>query len=104
MKIAEIEKRLKVWQKRHDEFMAAYDALYELTGASIGCKLLNPVFNLLDAYTASVSEIVGDYGDWLLWFSNECNMGKSPKIHVTSSGRAMKVKTLKQIARIIADK
>ena len=104
MKITEIESRLKVWQKRHDELMVAYDAFYDLTGASIGCKLLNPIFNLLDAYTASVSEIVGDKDEWLIWYANECAMGKRPGIYVTPAGRKIEVDTLKQLSRVIADK
>lgn len=103
MTLNEIEKRLKVWQKRHDELMAAYDAFYDLTGASIGCKLFNPIFNLLDAYTASVSELVGDDGDWLSWFSNDCDMGNKPKIYVTRKNLDIRVSTLKQLARVIAD-
>ena len=103
MKLEEIEARLKDWQKRHTEFMVSYSAFRDLTDAPIDCKLLRPMINLLDAYTVTVSEIVGDKGDWLSWFANDCRMGHQPKIYAPRRGRDIRVSTLKQLARVIKD-
>lgn len=88
----------------HDNLIGAYKAMQEMTGTATECKLISPAFDLWDAYTTAVSRLVGDKDEWLQWFELDCDFGKSPKVCTFASGKTLKVKTLKQLARVIADK
>lgn len=104
MGIDQIEERLRHWKRRHGEMMAAYDALYRLTGCSPESQLSTALFDVWTAYTVAISEIVGDHDEWLQWFQSECDMGKRPKTMRFADGRELTVKTLRHLARVIATK
>ena len=101
MELSQIEKRLKQWKSMHDGFIGAYTTMHKLTGAMPDCELLSPAFDLWDAYTVAVSELVGDYGDWLHWYEFECGLGETPRMVVLTDGREIKVKTLRDLANVI---
>lgn len=109
MELDQIEKRLRKWkamhagQAMHAGLNKAYDKLHALTEAMPGCALMAPMFDLWDAYTAAVGESVGDRGQWLQWFEAECYMGRNPTEVVLSDGREVRIRTLRQLARLIAD-
>lgn len=102
MSIDQIVKRLEAWKKRQEELTAQYNALHALTGAMPDSALLRPVFDVWDAYTVAVSELVGDKDEWLQWYELECDMGRKPK-EVTNLGGdvTIRVRTLRQLARVI---
>lgn len=104
MDINKIEERLRHWKRRHGEMMAAYNALYRLTGCAPESQLSNSLFDIWNSYTVAISEIVGDRDEWLQWYQNECDMGKKPMSMTFANGRKLKVKTLRHIARVIAAK
>ena len=102
MDIEEIVRRLEAWKRRHGALTAAYEDMNKLTGATPDCELLRPVFDIWMAYTVAVSEIVGDREDWLQWYELECDMGINPKEARSDTGTVIKVRTLRQLARVIA--
>lgn len=102
MPIDEIVKRLEAWAARQRELHAQYAALHALTGAEADCPLMRPVWSVWTAYTVAVSEIVGDDNEWLQWYELECDMGRRPKTVTSTGGKTIKVRTLRQLARVIA--
>lgn len=102
MKIDRMVLRLEAWAKRHKALSTQSDALHALTRADADCALMEPVWDVWRAYTVAVSELIGDTNEWLQWYQEECNMGKTPKV-VRLSGRTIKVRTLRQLATVIRD-
>ena len=102
MSIDEIVRRLEPWKKRHDALMEQCDAMQKLTGATPDCELLHPIFDVWDAYTIAVSEIVGDTNEWLHWYQLECDMGCKPMEVKSDTGTTFRVRTLRQLARAIS--
>lgn len=102
MELKHIEERLRHWKQLHTGLFAAYGDLNKLTGAMTDSKLMSPVFAIWEAYTAAVSELIGDEAEWLQWYELECDMGKRPK-SVVLSNCELEVKTLRHLAKIIAD-
>jgi hypothetical protein len=101
MPIDEIVIRLEAWAKRREALHAQYKELEALTGAHCECELLKPVWSIWGAYTVAVSELVGDQNEWLQWYELECDMGRKPKEVTSLGGKTVKVRTLRQLARVI---
>lgn len=102
MDAEQITKRLKCWKRRHAELMSVYNAMSQLTGADRYSTLFEPIFDLWTAYTVATSELIGDKEEWLQWYEIECEMGKTPLMAIFSGRGAIKVKTLRQLATLIA--
>lgn len=100
MDIKEIVRRLEPWKARHAAFHAQLNAFRKLTNADHDSELMRPVMDIWIAYTAAVSEIVGDTNEWLQWYECECQMGDRP-LKVSFDDVAINVKTLRQLARVI---
>ena len=98
----EIVTRLEAWADRGRKLHAQCDALHALTGTDYDSALLAPVWAVWSAYTVAVSELVGDKSEWLQWYEMECGMGRKPKQVTTLSGKTIKVRTVRQLARVIA--
>jgi hypothetical protein len=98
----EIVRRLQAWANRQRKMQAQCKALRALTGADPDCALLAPFFSVWSAYTVAVSELIGDKEEWLQWYETECDMGRKPMEVVSLGGRTVKVRTLRQLARVIA--
>jgi len=102
VKFEEIVRRLNAWATRQRLLTAQYEALQALTNADCECALLKPVWDVWGAYTVAVSELVGDTNEWLQWYELECDMGRKPKEVTSLGGKTVKVKTIRQLARVIA--
>jgi hypothetical protein len=102
VKFEEIVMRLNAWATRQRLLTAQYKALQALTNADCECALLRPVWDVWSAYTMAVSELVGDTNEWLQWYELECDMGRKPKEVTSLGGKTVKVKTIRQLARVIA--
>ncbi len=102
MPIDEIVRRLEAWADRQRKLQAQYQALQALTNADCECALLAPVWSVWTAYTVAVSELIGDDNEWLQWYELECDMGRHPKEVTSTGGKTIKVRTLRQLARVIA--
>ena len=100
MPIRDIVLRLGHWKARIEKMETQIDAFAELTGARGDCPFLSNIYDLVDAYTASVSELVGDQWDWLIWYKNECELGKVPRA-ADIGGKVIGVRTLRQLAAVI---
>lgn len=93
--------RLEVWQKRQKELTKQYEKLRAMTGAMPDCELLRPIFDIWMGYTVAVSELIGDKDEWLQWYEFECDMGRKPMAVTMPNGVSIKVKNIKQLARVI---
>ena len=102
MPIDEIVKRLEAWAERQRKLDTQYAALKALTNADCEFALLKPVWDVWSAYTVAVSELIGDENEWLQWYEFECEMGRRPKEVTSLGGKTIKVRTLRQLARVIA--
>ena len=102
MTIDQIVTRLEAWATRQRLLQAQMRQLQALTGAMPDCALLKPVYDVWGAYTVAVSELVGDTNEWLSWFEFECEMGARPMTVTSLVGKTITVRTLRQLARVIA--
>jgi hypothetical protein len=102
MKPAEIIPRLETWARRIRSASDQIDALHKVTGMCDG-PLVEAIWHLQDAYTDATSALVGDANEWLDYYRNECAMGTKPREIQSWGGRKMKLKTLKQLASVIAE-
>lgn len=97
-----IEEKLDEWKRHHDAMMGAFDSLNKMTGATPDCELMRPMFLVWTAYTASVSELIGDQDGWLDWYQFDCDMGKKSKKSYFN-GKEIQVSTLRHLAQVILD-
>lgn len=100
-RIRAVETRLQAWAARHRALQAQCAALHAITGAAPDCALLQPVYSVWGAYTVAVSELIGDTSEWLQWYEEECDMGRSPKEVRHIEGKSITVRTLRDLARVI---
>ena len=103
MEQKQIAEHLKHWKRLHTDLMWVYEAMSRLTGAMPDCKLMRPVFEVWAAYTEAVGKLIGDRCAWLQWYELECDMGKRPLVAVFPDGVEREVRTLRNLAQLIAD-
>jgi hypothetical protein len=92
---------LQSWKDRHAELSAQMDALSVPLGGTFDGPLFNAVWMTWDAYTDQLAHRLGDEHDWLQWFVSENDMGRKG-MEVHSLTRSLKVRTLRQLASLIA--
>lgn len=97
-----IEEKLDEWKRHHDALIGAFSSLNKLTGATPDCALMRPIFDVWSAYTASVSELIGDQDQWLDWYQFECDMGEKPQ-KAYFNGKETQVLTISDLAQVILD-
>lgn len=102
MTAAQMLPLLQDWQRHHADLSAQMGALGAVTGGTVGGPLFDAVWYLWDGYTAQLAHRIGDTSDWLQWYCAENDMGRNG-LEVTSWTRTVKVRTLRQLARVIAD-
>ncbi len=93
---------LQHWQRRHVNLSAQMHALSALVGGGFDGPLFSAVWLTWDDYTAQLAHRIGDDSDWLQWYCGENDMGRKG-LTVESWTRAVKVRNLRQLARVIAD-
>lgn len=102
-RIKDVTARLERWAATLAEFDRQTDAFCALTRAAPDSPLLDAIHRLEAVYTSVVAEQVGDVDEWLAWFRWECDMGLRPMEACAKPGAPMiKVRTLKQLARLVA--
>lgn len=99
-KQTEIIQRLELWQERIEKLEIQLDAFRFITGGFEG-DFAESIYGVTEAYTDVVSELVGDQGEWLSWYMYECDMGRKPREVTFKNGKTLKVRTLRQLARVI---
>ena len=92
---------LQAWKARHAELHKQIQALARLTGGTGDGPLHVAVRSTWDAYTATLASLIEDNGEWLVWFEDENDMG-AKGLEVCSFTRTIKVRTLRQLATVIA--
>jgi len=92
---------LQAWAERHAALSKQMDALAAIFGGTFEGPLFDAVWLTWDAYTEQLAHRIGDSSDWLQWYCAENDMGaKGMEVH--SFTRSIKVRTLRQLASIIA--
>lgn len=92
---------LQAWKARHAELHKQMTALASLTGNSYDTPFCTAIWETWNAYTATLARLIGDTGGWLVWFEEENAMG-AKGLEVESWTRTVKVRTLRQLASVIA--
>lgn len=98
----EILTQVKAWAAAMGKTDAQLQALGKLTGFAPEAPLPDAVGRLMEAYTAAVSEVLGDETKWLDWFWLECDMGKRPLPALVCHHGEIVVGTLEDLARVIS--
>lgn len=102
MSAAKILPYIERWALNIKRTSAQIEALHSAVGICDG-PLIVAIWYMQDAYTETTSELVGDSHEWLDYYRNECAMGAKPREIESWGGRKMKLKTLKQLASVIAE-
>ncbi|MEW5965856.1 MAG: hypothetical protein AB1720_02470 [Pseudomonadota bacterium] len=102
MKAADIEPILAAWVARHKDLEAQLEVLYESLHADPGSPLIEAIYRLMDAHTHAIARIVGDTEGWLSWYEHETDFGASAAHSAMIGDKAVKVRTIKQLARVVA--
>jgi len=92
-------KLLEKWNERYTELDKSWNKLLE-AGFDANSDLHNATWRTFDAYTEAVGSLVGDKHDWLTWFLYEAKQGKK-NCNVVVNDKAIKVKTVKQLLKLI---
>ena len=102
MTAAEMMPLLTAWASRQRELTAQMEALFKVVGCSDG-PLFEAVWNAWNGYTDTLSRLIGDDQDWLSWYEQENRMGANGFEVTSVSGQKMHVRTLHQLAMLIAE-
>lgn len=78
------------------------EALAKPLGGTFDGPLFDAVWLTWDAYTDQLAHRIGDTSDWLQWYCSENDMGRKG-LAVSSYTRTIKVRTLRQLARVILE-
>lgn len=100
-KAAEIVPTLEVWQRVYNDWQAQYEALQALTRCGPEAPIALAMGRMWDAYTNAVAREVGDNNEWLDWYCWENDMGAKGLEVTSTSGKTIKVRNVRQLARVI---
>ena len=103
MTIAEIARALEMWRGRREELDAQLDALRAVLNPTPENPLCDAIEEVFMAYTVSLSKLIGDADDWLIWYWQERQMGRNPSYVIPAAGAApIHVgRNLRTLARVI---
>jgi hypothetical protein len=102
MKADDMMPLLTAWASRQRELTAQMEALFKVVGCSDG-PLFEVVWGAWNDYTETLSRLIGDDFHWLAWYEQENRMGANGLEVRSIGGRSMKVRTLHQLAKLIAE-
>ena len=100
---ADILPHLTKWQARYEALRTQMEALAAPFGGTLDGPLFDAVWRLWDAYTEEIGSRLGDAQFWLTWYCDENEMGKRGHEVQSIGGRTMRVRTLRQLARLIEE-
>lgn len=103
MNADQIEPILQAWMDKQIAVEARLDLIYATLGADPGSPLMEAIYWLMDAHTKAVEKIVGDDEGWLTWFAIETDWGRAAH-HAQIKNMAVRVRTIKQLARVVASR
>lgn len=103
MNKSEILKSITEWQAHQKALDAQLELLYNMTGNSGESPLMEAIYNIAGAHTDAVAALIGDESKWLDWWKYECRFGEKLMSAAKAGGKLRPVKTLKQLAGLIAE-
>ena len=103
MKAADMLPLLQAWAVRQAALDKQMQALAAIFGDGIECPLGIAVWNAWNAYTNTLSALIGDHEFWLTWFEVENEMGRKGISITSTGGRVRKITNLRQLARVIEE-
>lgn len=96
-------KLLKDWQEKIQGFRKETDKFAAvLGGAATDAPLFTQMYFILDAYTDTLSLLLGDNLNWLNWWMWE-NGGGSKKLKVKMGEKMIVIKNLEGLLKIIEE-
>lgn len=98
----EILAELQQWETAQKALSEALDHLYDLTGAQPDSTLLLAIYAVSEAHTDAIERAIGDEMQWMDWWKYECQYGENALQAANLDKRLRKIKTLKQLAGLIA--
>jgi hypothetical protein len=103
MKAAAMLPLLQAWAERQAELDTQMQALFAIFGDGADCPFGIAVWNAWNAYTNTLSALIGDHEFWLTWFEAENEMGRKGLSITSTRGRVRKITNLRQLARVIEE-
>lgn len=99
--IEEMVGRIVSWRFRCMALSDAYKPLANTIG--LDSPLVSAAFHIVDRYTELLSETLGDDFEWLSWYANECDYGRTPRKAKGSKSKLVEIKTEADLARLIEE-
>jgi hypothetical protein len=103
MKVNDMMPMLTAWASRQRELAAQMEALGAVVGERFDGPLYDAVWTTWDSYTDTLSQLIGDNENWLTWYVQENRMGANGLEAAPAGGKPVRVRTLHQLARLIAE-
>ena len=103
MTAAQMLPHLQRWADVHRHAESTWDCLEALTDATdTESPLGKAVWDTFDAYTETLSALIGDTGEWLDWHHLSNSMGaRALAVTLRPGGRPRKIRSLRQLAAVI---
>jgi hypothetical protein len=92
--------KIEEWARIICAYQAQYEALENVIGVDPDGPLAKAIGDVADAYTAAVSEQIGDEEEWLSWYWFDNDMGKKG-LSAGKPGKHMPIKTVADLAKAI---
>ena len=102
MNPAEILPHLERWRHEMEHADKVCETYLEPLKLAPESPVYSVIWTLQDAMTDAVSRLVGDRDAWLSWYRYDTAMG-AKAMEAQISGKTYKVRTLKQLARVIVE-
>ena len=101
---SEILAELQAWELAQKRLDAQLDLFYDLTRAQPDSDLLTAIYGVAEAHTEAIGKLLGDKLEWLDWWKFETDYGqKKHLLDVYVDRKLLKIKTLRQLAGLIAE-
>lgn len=103
MRPNEIACALEMWRGRREELDDQLDALRAVLNPTPENPLCDAIEEVWIGYTVTLSQIIGDTGEWLQWYWLECQMGNKPGEVIPAEGAAPILcgRDLRDLVRVI---
>lgn len=99
---AEMLPLLTAWQDSQRNLHARMTELADLTGGCDG-PLFDAVWDVANQYTLTLAIMLRDDSDWLTWYADENDYGRKGHEIQSIGGRKMRVRTVRQLAKLIEE-
>jgi len=94
---------LQIWQSTYKNVNGALENLNAVTGGRPDGPIYEAFDSMFVEYTAALSELVGDQGEWLHWFANDTKFGKATSCHARFNGIDFVVTSVEALTDLILE-